>query len=363
MVSVTFSIILCEILLRLFCPQVMEHAKMFTYDAELGWKFIPDTQGNIVYYGEVNHLIKTNSFGFRDHPVTAGHEKKKLMVVGDSFVSNISVRDNDVFTEIMEQQLPSSDVLNFGVNGYNQVQEYLLLKDWVDKINPDLIVLVIYTRNDFTENTGEDWLFGRPYVSLEGHDSTLTFHDPPKFKQATEREKIWNFYRKSHVYTLADRALLNMAMAFQGIDGNPKPSFYAIPESYLCRNRPSREIRTLFSIMEKLLLNVSAFANEKKVPLVMVIAPSIVQVQDDMWSDLTAGISAEAYTRSLPNDRLMQFANENNLKMIDLLPVLQSKSREGKKMYNITDQHWSAEGNRVVADAIVDYLKSHALVN
>jgi hypothetical protein len=69
----------------------------------------------------------------------------------------------------------------------------------------------------------------------------------------------------------------------------------------------------------------------------------------------------ENYKRSLPNNKLMQFAENNNLLMIDLLPILQSKSNNEKPCYNRTEQHWNAEGNRVVAHTLMDYLKAEKL--
>jgi hypothetical protein len=90
------------------------------------------------------------------------------MVLGDSFVSNVEVGADQVFTRVMEQRLADTEVLNFGVNGYGQVQEYLLLERWFDRVRPDVVVVVIYLRNDFEDNVDEKWTYARPFVSLEG---------------------------------------------------------------------------------------------------------------------------------------------------------------------------------------------------
>jgi len=78
--------------------------------------------------GAVANTIQTNSLGFRDH-APPSNKKNRIMVLGDSFVSNVSVKDDEVFTEIMETRMKDSDVMNFGVNAYGEVQEYLLLKN------------------------------------------------------------------------------------------------------------------------------------------------------------------------------------------------------------------------------------------
>ncbi len=66
--------------------------------------------------------------------------------------------------------------------------------------------------------------------------------------------------------------------------------------------------------MEKLLLRIAGYADERGVPLVFAIAPSIVQVEDKLWSStlLSSSKKKENYNRTLPNNKLMQFAKKNN---------------------------------------------------
>ncbi len=175
--STVIAVGLCEVFLRLLLPQVSDHAEMFEYDPDLGWRFVANKAGQIVYPGEIKNTIRTNALGFRDEEPKHG-EIKKILVLGDSFVSNISVGDDEVFTKIMEGSLGDFDVLNFGVNGYGQVQEYLLMEKWLDRIQPNVIVLIICLQNDFTDNTGNYWIYSRPSASLAGADSILSIRPP-----------------------------------------------------------------------------------------------------------------------------------------------------------------------------------------
>jgi hypothetical protein len=116
--------------------------------------------------------------------------------------------------------------------------------------------------------------------------------------------------------------------------------------------------------MEELLLMIAHYVDKRGIRLVFAIAPSAVQVEDDLWSSTlrTSGEKAENYLRSLPNDKLIQFANKNNLLMIDLLPTLISETKTGKTLYNRKEQHWTSDGNRVVAHALTAYLKTRSLI-
>jgi len=116
--------------------------------------------------------------------------------------------------------------------------------------------------------------------------------------------------------------------------------------------------------MEKMLLRIADFAKSQGVPVVFAIAPSIVQVEDALWETVVAKTVSnyENYNKSFPNKRLLNFAQKNNLNMIDLLPPLQKETQRGEKMYNVEEQHWTAKGNKVVADTLLNYLKSSGFI-
>ena len=161
--SLAMALVLAEVGLRLFYPQISQHDAMFQPDPVLGWRFIPGHSGSIVYAGEVHHFISTNASGFRgEDPATLPPHGRRVLVMGDSFVSNISVGEQDVFTAVMQQRLGDTTVVNLGVNGYGVVQEYLLLQQWCDRVKPDLVVLMIYTRNaersaELAEQIAQRW--------------------------------------------------------------------------------------------------------------------------------------------------------------------------------------------------------------
>ena len=178
---VLISVLIClgvvEAVLRVFAPQINEHDKMFMFNPELGWSFIPEKKGMIIYPGEANHEIVINEAGFRDAPFVDLPDQKKVMVFGDSFVSNVSVKAPEVFTEVLEQQLNAISVMNFGVNGYGQVQELLLLRNWVDRVDPELVVLTVYVRNDFADNMGKgQWNYDKPVATWEDSLKILRGH-------------------------------------------------------------------------------------------------------------------------------------------------------------------------------------------
>ena len=144
-----------------------------------------------------------------------------------------------------------------------------------------------------------------------------------------------------------------------------KSSLRTPPELYLCQIQQTEYTRVRYQTMNELLRMIAYSVSEQKIPLVFVIAPSSFQVYDEHWSYVLKkyGRKSEHYRKSLPNEKLMQFAQQNSLLMLDLLPILQSEANKGKQLYNFKEQHWNRAGNRVVAYALLDYLKSKSLLN
>jgi hypothetical protein len=365
--SLVFTIVVAEVFLRLFYPQIMEHDKMFEYDPDLGWKFRANCKGSILYPGEASHYIQTNSLGFRDNqPPSEKDKARRIIVLGDSFVSNVAVRDNEVFTEVMERALPNTAVLNFGVNGYGQVQEYLLLQRWLDKLRPDLIIVLIYLRNDFDDNLWSRWvIYPRPVAFWDESGSTLHISPPGPAPPPAAVEPYWRSYRGWHLYRLIDREMYKLKETLSGASSTEYESSPSTPqELYLCRRGMSEQTKVKYRTMEELLLRIRSYVDGRRVPLVFALAPSVEQVDEKLWSSVLRqyGEREEDYVRSLPGDRLMHFAAEKGLAMLDLLPVLEVQERKGGTLYNLKEQHWTSEGNRVVADSLLAYLRNKSLI-
>jgi len=371
--SLGLSLVVAEIFLGSFYPQIMQHDDMFQRDAHLGWTFVSNHKGSIFYPGEANHYIHTNSLGFRDdEPPTDVQSQNKIMVLGDSFVTNVAVTDENVFTEIMEQTLKNTTVFNMGVNGYGQIQEYLTLQKWWDTIQPDLVITIIYVRNDFSDNLGGFWFYPRPVAHLNDDGVTVAIEPVPAVKEKDmQQQPVWQFYRKSHIYALFDRSLKiiidSARKKLEGIKSNEraphKRTKHTPPELYLCLLKPTEETLRMVKTLEALLLKIAGFAGERKVPILFAVAPSIFQVEDDMWAQIIKDEENPLdYARNLPAERLMRFAKSNNLAMLDLSPTLTRAAKMGEKVYNRKEQHWNKAGNRIVAQALLEFIEMQQLI-
>lgn len=345
------TLLLCEIFVRVFFPQISQHDQFFREEKTLGWEFIPNHTGQVIYDGEVYQEVAINSSGFRDVEFSEKKGAKKIMFLGDSFLSNISVTQEEVFTHLVDKSLEDIGVYNLGVNGYGQVQEYLTLKEWFPKIQPDLIVLMIYLRNDFTDNLdATQWLYPRPTASITS-DSSLQINTP-NFDKKLKTELP--FYYSSHLFRFVKKRMKRISSNSDKVE----VSQLVVPEYYLCNTLLSEETDTMYNVMHKMLLKFSSFAKEKNTPIAFVLAPSIIQAEDALWQSavLEETSTPEAFVRDLPNQKLLKFAEEHEMLMFDLLPALRTQQQKESKLYNPIEQHWTAQGNTLVAQEMMRFL-------
>jgi len=77
-------------------------------------------------------------------------------VVGDSFVEALQVDSEQAFFKVLEQALNSNGldakVYSFGVSGFGTVEAYHLIKDYVLKYSPDLIIY-LFIPNDVSDSS------------------------------------------------------------------------------------------------------------------------------------------------------------------------------------------------------------------
>lgn len=350
-ISTSIVLLLCEITIQIIAPQISEHDVMFQQEEEFGWEFLPNNTASIVYKGGINHTITINEDGFRDSPFKEKNKANTIMVLGDSFVSNIAVKDEAVFTHIMENKLNNTAVYNMGVNGYGQLQEYLILKKWLPQLQPQLAIVVIYLRNDFTDNIGDfPWLYPRPTAVFE-KDSVIKIIAPSLDDYAVKEQNP--LYYNSHLFLFIKRSIENIKAKSVA----KEISTQAPPETNTCRVPLTEATVARYELMQKLILEINTFGQENNTPILFALAPSMFQVEDRLWAQVQDYDPSITVKRDYPNEQLIAFAKAKQLHMIDLMPALKKADQNGIKMYNAHEQHWTTAGNEVVAQALSNYIK------
>lgn len=188
MIKKNLTITFINILLLLFFIILAEYAYSFyreywgtinsVYEPDniLGWAPKKNYQINKKEVDISGHEYRikfsTNEYGFRSWGALEG--KLKILILGDSFTGDPYTSDSDAYFSIMGNIL-DAEIFAFGGAGYGSLQEYLVLKKYVNIIEPDIFVLQ-FCSNDFVNNeiNSEASSFvrnqslRRPYLTEEG---------------------------------------------------------------------------------------------------------------------------------------------------------------------------------------------------
>ncbi len=161
-------------------------------EAEIGWK----PKANYLFDGKMKDAdgkeyplhLTTNEAGFRQYG-NPKSKKTKVFFLGDSYTQSVEVSDDKVFYKIIGDSL-SIEVFAYGMAGYGQLQEYMILDKYYDKIKPDIVVLQVCS-NDFIDNhykveleSGYKVGLRRPYWTTEGE---IVYHHPIPMWQKVEK--------------------------------------------------------------------------------------------------------------------------------------------------------------------------------
>ncbi|HXM20924.1 MAG TPA: GDSL-type esterase/lipase family protein [Terriglobales bacterium] len=143
------------------------------YHPTRGWALKPDIKSMSVFDGKV---LNSNSKGLRGKAEYAYQRTpgtRRIVVLGDSFTFGEEVSDDETYAHYLEAALPSTEVLNLGVQGYGHDQMLLYLKEEGVKYRPD-IVIVGFASLDIYRNAWTFFAYAKPKFNLVSGQLELT---------------------------------------------------------------------------------------------------------------------------------------------------------------------------------------------
>jgi carbamoyltransferase len=159
------------------------HRRLMQYDPLLGYRFAPGLKLRIPHEGG-GYLVKTNRDGFRcEHQVTPNKSRAhRVLVFGDSYTAGDGVSNGKRYSDVLEQQLPDTEVLNFGLSGSGTDQQYLVFKQYDEQIDYDAVVISVLVENiqrnvvkerGWADRTGEAIRVPKPWFEFSPSDGLI----------------------------------------------------------------------------------------------------------------------------------------------------------------------------------------------
>jgi lysophospholipase L1-like esterase len=324
--------LLAEGLARLLFPQLAPRTaritKFWQYDSRYGWSHNPGASGAFETFG-IQTFVKINSKGFRGPAIdyTRAPNKRRVLVLGDSYVWGYGVNEDEVFTELLRKAMPEVEVVNMGVSGYSTDQELLLYRDEGYKYKADLVTIVL-TENDPLGNllTQHYIIYGKPAFQVQ--DEGLALLNQPVAKTALWKRVASEFATRSYVLTAANRYLYSKAIQNGATSAAPPNQENGNSGAAGEFPRTAEEKITLRLLVE---LKREIAARQGEAELLVVFTEDLTHSQEIAQYLATFGIPS-----------------------LDLEKHIHEKDTS---LHLRDDFHWNAEGHKKVAEVLTDRLR------
>jgi lysophospholipase L1-like esterase len=402
--SVVFALAVSEVFLR---ATGYSYQTFYRPDDALGYTLEPGAEG--WHKKEGRSYVRVNSDGLRDREYARRKPTGtlRIAVLGDSYAEALQVAEEDGFTSVVERRLAGCpgaagravEVVNFGVSGYSTAQELLTLRRKVWAYEPDVVLLMVTTNNDVTDNVrafkeADDI----PYMTLSGDGLALdnSFRESTKFRFRTSvlaRAGRWLYSNLRFVHAVQqarhtfkarlaqrrDRQLAEAerarreAAAREGQPPAAPPGVApaqggppAIARSDLANmvyvEPPDEGWRGAWRLMERLLVEMRREVEARGARFVVVTGSNPIQVYPDPAARAAflarLGPGADLL---YPDRRFAEFGRREGLTVFTLAPELQAHAdRERVFLHgwagDLGNGHWNEEGHRLVGELLAQKL-------
>ena len=367
--SILFSLVLCEIGLRIFDYSAPIFRKT---DSDIGWTLYPGIHG--WHRKEIKNYLRINNQGRNDGVLNGDKSATtiRIAIIGDSFAQSAEVARENNFSSLLENELnnylrsdgKNLEVLNFGVVGYGATQQLLTLRKRVWRYNPDIVVLAVFIGNDVSDNhfdLAESLKSLRPYYKVK--DGKLV-RDPryPDPKQIKKDQVVIEFVNHSRLLQLLKEVSLRRHSWQVRRDEPPPRRKPKIVDGVFSPPKTTKWSEA-WDTTEKLILTISDEVRDRNKEFFMLIIPEPIQVHPK--SELRNAFIEKLGLENLfyPETRLASLAKSNAIPFLSLTAELLSYGESnnvylyGFESSNLGTGHWNEEGHLVVSNLLASSLK------
>lgn len=332
-------------------------------------------------YPEFPLVLTTDANGFRNQQIRDQYE---MLAVGDSFVAGSHISDEQVWVDLLRTQSGQA-IYNLGVSGSNPL---VYLNNFITlgrKLQPKTVFVMLYEGNDF-----------RDAPPLPTKD-----REPEK---PVDKTASIGFLAKASPVTQGLRRLTSEVLAKIGSD-NPVPGYQEMvgfmplvletpagtqhysfdPKRlrYLVENSEQQFAESLdWNNVRDVLEQFVMLSKKDGFRLVFVYAPSAPHVVLPLVADKIPAqqllnfsrfkqkdlqLEAEVYKQQVlarldgQENVWKHWCNAVSAECVSTTSALREAATSGQQVYYTYDQHWTPDGNKVVAKVLLNYLSENNL--
>jgi len=374
-----FGLLMAELFLRVIG---YSYPNFYAVDYDRGVALRPSVSG--FYQREGTNYVSTNSAGLRDreHTKAKPPDTIRIALLGDSYCEALQVPMEQTFWWLLQQKLEACnafpgkhvEIINFGVSGYGTAQELITLEHQAREYSPDIVMLLVTTNNDITDNRRELKQANEfPYYVYRDGALVLdnSFRDTSNFRWRARTDRFTEAIR-DHLRTVQlvyyahmtgkirlaewrDRRRASAAPAPSVQTAAAKPSISIDNMIYL---EPRDDTwREAWHITEDLIKRMRDEVGQMDARFLVVVGSNPIQVAPDSAVRQRFLQSIGATDIFYPNARLKTLAEQKQIDLLDLAPLMQ-RVAEQNKVYlhgfgsDIGNGHWNTAGHKLAAELI-----------
>jgi len=400
--SVLVSLVILELGARyilfgsLSIPDFASERVLLDVHPTRGWAPVPGATLHLQRL-EYSAGVHVNAKGIRDknHPYEKPPGVYRIVLLGDSFMFARQMNVSQILANRLEQNLDNVEVINLGVDAYGPAQSYLALKEEGLKYDPDLVLLSVFPMNDILESSSKlsrlfwpdsRYSYSRPYPRWNEESGALSLTEidveraakdrRQDMKDSEEQQANRSFWERSAIYTYYDFQRQHAEQAPEGRN-MPRldPNIYlgafidqfdpdAFTDHDLSMEDYQRHWNEAWKNALRTIEEIHQLALENDAGFALFLVPDKLQVEEH-WMNLAKETWPNIqFDTTGPVQRILGFAESNNIPALDLTPAFREVEAEEPKtlFYELRDQHWTPKGHAVATDALAQFLRDNDLV-
>ena len=374
------GLLLIEILIRgveflgenkLFGLKPLRTTLIWIEDDQIG-KFLlpPSSKGWFVSpTKEYYNFVHTNSAGFYDHEHQINKQTNtyRILFLGDSFTASLQTPFEETFFRKLEQRLNNQgfkkkiEIITIGLGDTGTAEQYLALKTLGMKYNPDLVIQMFLTANDFKNNSAK--LQNDPYRPYFSINSNGDLEEIPHLKRNHKKfYKIKEFFKKLRLieFILFTRQNLQEKILNSSQD---YPIDYHIYDEYYNKNFSESVLVT-----EKLILYTRNLAEQQNSKYILTVLANNEQINNRVWNQIEntyPHVKNSKINLEKPDAIMRVICQNNNLNCFYMLPYFKNfiQSNKNTETHYFYDGHWNQTGTNLATDFLFEnlliYLKNN----
>ena len=342
-VSLCVAFGLGEGLVRLVAPQqlILKRPDIWQPVDTLGWVHRPDVNTTI-NTGEGTVRLVTDRDGYRVGPAGRVDGKKRILLLGDSFMEALQVEYEQSLAGLLEARLTQRlgepvAVRNTGVGGWDPPQYLVAGRRALARERFDLVLVAVYLGNDVVPRRIERFA---PRAPVEVH----ALRWPRHFNASELIDAV--LYPINDFFEVRSQLFIFVKTRAEALRARLGLTAEEFPIDLLRREAGSPR----WSVTGEICRDIRESAAAHGVPVLFVLVPAPYQVDSVDFSQALREFKIDpgAVDLDQPDHLLAEAMRPYRLTLLDALPEFRRGAKAGGRLYGSVDRHLSPEGHDVL---------------